>query len=384
MANGKNDEYPDDWFFSPESSAVEALDRVGTDVAAIQSVDLIRGEGTVPPAYQKSFGFDEQMGRGMDYIADTAEDVSQDVIDKVSPALHIVGFETARKLIQRDWKWPKGWSPKVRTAGKHLVAYNLALKASEMVYSHVDDWNKNHPDMKLKPLPSQLAAGAGAYGSYKTASKFAWTVANSVKSGMAAEAVETVFKEAGEKATRQALKQFGTSQSARVAARLFGQEAAEKAATEAAGEVVKRMGKTAVDEFDEIKRVLKNPKVATRVGKYLARFAPKIAAKLAEMKAKYSGTDVDIDNLAQLLRSGALDIDEICKLVPNVNTDGINVEVKGIPTTFPDIDPVALVRKGKLPDSPVFDKDFVDLDVNVVSRKQADDFLDIELPSFNF
>ena len=93
--------------------------------------------------------------------------------------------------------------------------------------------------------------------------------------------------------------------------------------------------------------------------------APKIAAKLAEMKAKYSGTDVDIDNLAQLLRSGALDIDEICKLVPNVNTDGINVEVKGIPTTFPDIDPV-------------------DLDVNVVSRKQADDFLDIELPSFNF
>ena len=112
--------------------------------------------------------------------------------------------------------------------------------------------------------------------------------------------------------------------------------------------------------------------------------APKIAAKLAEMKAKYSGTDVDIDNLAQLLRSGALDIDEICKLVPNVNTDGINVEVKGIPTTFPDIDPVGVIRKGKLPDSPVFDKDFVDLDVNVVSRKQADDFLDIELPSFNF
>lgn len=112
--------------------------------------------------------------------------------------------------------------------------------------------------------------------------------------------------------------------------------------------------------------------------------APKIAAKLAEMKAKYEGTDVDIDNLAQLLRSGALDVDEICKLVPNVNTDGINLEVKGIPTTFPDIDPVALVRKGKLPDSPVFDKDFIDLDVNVVSRKQADDFLDIELPSFNF
>ena len=44
------------------------------------------------------------------------------------------------------------------------------------------------------------------------------------------------------------------------------------------------------------------------------------------MKTKWSGVDVDIDNLADLLRSGAMDIDSICKMVPNVETDGINAE----------------------------------------------------------
>ena len=112
--------------------------------------------------------------------------------------------------------------------------------------------------------------------------------------------------------------------------------------------------------------------------------APKIAQQLELMKRKYKGTDIDIDNLAQLLRSGAMDIDKICKLVPNVDMQGVNVEVKGVPTSFPDIDPVALIRKGKLPDSPIIDKDFIHLDTRVVSKKQADDFLTIELPSFDF
>jgi hypothetical protein len=102
------------------------------------------------------------------------------------------------------------------------------------------------------------------------------------------------------------------------------------------------------------------------------------------MKNKYQGTDVDIDNLADLLRSGAMDIDQICKLVPNVDMQGVNVEVKGVPTSFPDIDPVALIRKGKLPDTSTFNLDGVRVDTKVISKKQADDFLDIELPTFDF
>ena len=48
MANGKNDEYPDDWFFSPENSAVEALDAIGVNTGAVDALNLIgEGEGTV-------------------------------------------------------------------------------------------------------------------------------------------------------------------------------------------------------------------------------------------------------------------------------------------------------------------------------------------------
>lgn len=112
--------------------------------------------------------------------------------------------------------------------------------------------------------------------------------------------------------------------------------------------------------------------------------APVIAGKLAEMKNKYKNTDIDIDNLAELLRSGAMDIDQICKMVPNVDMQGVDVEVKGIPTSFPDIDPVALIRKGRLPDTSTFNLDGVRVDTQVVSKKQADDFLDIELPTFDF
>jgi len=79
-----------------------------------------------------------------------------------------------------------------------------------------------------------------------------------------------------------------------------------------------------------------------------------------------------------------MDIDQICKLVPNVDMQGVNVEVKGVPTSFPDIDPVALIRKGKLPDTSTFNLDGVRVDTKVISKKQADDFLDIELPTFDF
>ena len=65
-----------------------------------------------------------------------------------------------------------------------------------------------------------------------------------------------------------------------------------------------------------------------------------VESKIKQLEAKWSNVDVDINNLAGLLRSGAMDLDSICKLVPNVDTEGVNAVVKGIPTSFPDIDPV--------------------------------------------
>ena len=103
--------------------------------------------------------------------------------------------------------------------------------------------------------------------------------------------------------------------------------------------------------------------------------------KIDVMKAKYSNLDVDIDNVADLLRSGAADIDDLCKLLPNVSTQGVNLIVKGIPTSFPNVDPVAMVKKGDIPKLPDIGKVF--LDVEVEAKDQADDFLSLELPRFN-
>ena len=106
-----------------------------------------------------------------------------------------------------------------------------------------------------------------------------------------------------------------------------------------------------------------------------------VEAKLDFMKDKYSDLDVDIDNVADLLRSGAADLDDLCKLIPNVETQGINIAVKGTPTSFPDINPVAMVRKGALPELPDLGK--VWIDPTVKAKEQADDFLNLELPRFD-
>ena len=111
---------------------------------------------------------------------------------------------------------------------------------------------------------------------------------------------------------------------------------------------------------------------------YLAK--PKLERKLDQMKTKYSGVDIDIDNLADMLRSGAMDLDSLCKMVPNVQTQGVNLEVKGIPTSFPNIDPVAILRGGSLPPMPKVGDVYIK--PTIKAKEQADDFLNLELPTF--
>jgi hypothetical protein len=90
--------------------------------------------------------------------------------------------------------------------------------------------------------------------------------------------------------------------------------------------------------------------------------------------------DIDIDNLADMLRSGAMDLDSLCKMVPNVQTQGVNLEVKGIPTSFPNIDPVAILRGGSLPPMPKVGDVYIK--PTIKAKEQADDFLNLELPTF--
>ena len=107
-----------------------------------------------------------------------------------------------------------------------------------------------------------------------------------------------------------------------------------------------------------------------------------VESKIKQLERKWSNVDVDINNLADLLRSGAMDLDSICKMVPNVDTEGVHAVVKGVPTSFPDIDPVSILRGGPTPQLPKLDKVYIE--TSVQSKKQTDDFLDIELPTFDW
>ena len=77
-----------------------------------------------------------------------------------------------------------------------------------------------------------------------------------------------------------------------------------------------------------------------------------------------------------------MDLDSICKMVPNVDTEGVNAVVKGVPTSFPDIDPVSILRGGPTPQLPKIGDVYIE--TSVQAKKQTDDFLDIELPTFDW
>ena len=89
----------------------------------------------------------------------------------------------------------------------------------------------------------------------------------------------------------------------------------------------------------------------------------------------------DLDDVANALRSGALDFDKICKLIPNTEKQGVNVVVKGTPISFPDIDPVALVKHGKIPDVRTGK---ISLATSTRAKKQSEEFLNLQLPEFDF
>ena len=110
-----------------------------------------------------------------------------------------------------------------------------------------------------------------------------------------------------------------------------------------------------------------------------------IEAKVAQLKSKWGNIDLgdikSFDDLEGLLRSGALDLDSICKLIPNIEKEGIGINVKGVPTSFPDIDPVAILKGRGLPDLP---KPKIVIDIGTRIKKVNDAFINLELPDFDF
>lgn len=110
---------------------------------------------------------------------------------------------------------------------------------------------------------------------------------------------------------------------------------------------------------------------------------PRIEAQLAWMKARWGNLDLgdikNFDNLRNLLINGAIDLDNLCKLIPNVEKEGVNVIVRATPTSFPDIDPAAILKGHALP---AYRTPKVTIDVVKRAREQAEEFINLEIPDF--
>lgn len=103
--------------------------------------------------------------------------------------------------------------------------------------------------------------------------------------------------------------------------------------------------------------------------------------ELDTLKTKYSGIDLgnlDIENIPGLLETGILDLENLCKKIPNFEEDGGEIVFRGIPITFPTTSPQSIIKSGKLPEITIGK-----ITVDIVKRKnQAEaNYLNIELPS---
>jgi hypothetical protein len=110
---------------------------------------------------------------------------------------------------------------------------------------------------------------------------------------------------------------------------------------------------------------------------------PQIESQLAWMKSRWGNLDLgdikNFDDLRRALENGAVDLDNLCKLIPNVEEEGVNVVVRATPTSFPDIDPAAIIKGEPLPD---YRKPKVTIKVYERAREQAEEFINLELPDF--
>tara|TARA_R110001606_G_scaffold96378_3_gene213546 strand:- start:62552 stop:63355 length:804 start_codon:yes stop_codon:yes gene_type:complete len=83
-----------------------------------------------------------------------------------------------------------------------------------------------------------------------------------------------------------------------------------------------------------------------------AKSLAKTALFLNGLKEKYKDQDIDIDNIANLLREAGNDLNLICQLVPNMQTVGGEVVRLGQPLSFPTPTEAmrSLLKEGKFPD----------------------------------
>lgn len=103
-----------------------------------------------------------------------------------------------------------------------------------------------------------------------------------------------------------------------------------------------------------------------------------IKNEVSNLKTKYSGLDlgdVAIDDIPDLLRQGALDLDNLCKKIPNFEEDGAGFILKGTPITTPKKSAIADLLGIQIPEV----KDFV-YRIDEVKQAKGKSFINVNIP----
>lgn len=295
MPEPKEFSFDRSFYLDDSTAAVDALSLVGKSEEEVR-LDSAFNEFTHttkkdsirdPGKGKESFNLSEFLG---DIKVEDAD------VDKLAPAVGIAGLWGGSKLL--GWKsptMPEGLGPRTaartRKYGVKGVAFTLAYRAAE--------WGREHAQetLGLKPALSIGAGGVAGVTAYKALPALARLVASEVKLGMAHEAVPRLIKQAGLEAFKTSAKVLGKEGGYRVASkgmRTLGleggkwvqSEIAEKVGREVmekelVGELAERMGPKRAKSWLDVGKRLMNPNIATGVGRYLAKIAPKTAAKLA-------------------------------------------------------------------------------------------------------
>ena len=151
---------------------------------------------------------------------------------------------------------------------------------------------------------------------------------------------------------------------------------------------------TIIAEIDKIKTKVKaalpiigvvqglQPDIEDVVGRILtAKVAGEdLANELKNLKTKYTGIDLgdlDIEDIPSLLENGIIDLENLCKKIPNFENDGVNISFRGLPISFPSVSPQSLLATGKLPSIP---KPKITVDVTRRKKAAGESFINIDKP----
>lgn len=151
---------------------------------------------------------------------------------------------------------------------------------------------------------------------------------------------------------------------------------------------------TIIAEIDKIKAKVKaalpiigvvqglQPDIEDVVGRILTAkvTGEDLTNELKNLKTKYTGIDLgdlDIEDIPSLLENGIIDLENLCKKIPNFENDGVNISFRGLPISFPSVSPQSLLATGKLPSIP---KPKITVDVTRRKKAAGESFINIDKP----